>query len=255
MNLQDYKKLISMAFVRNTRRGYADWRDCGWLCQDVTEGLEAAAEGLSDENRYADLFELSIWAYQKWNNTDKDDSNGETQVFCVCVSEIWEKVYRDGEIGFSHDLMLDGLLKILDGRVYDYMEDTIYDFVLEHFKSDEELSRKEQFLLDGMEDIKRQIPENDILKYSLHVKEDYYVRVLADQRRPIQEIRDFICTRDRFGNKGLLAQIETEYGNFDEAIAIYKEQIASRTDSYWADKPRKALMDIYKSRGKHHGLQ
>lgn len=38
MKLQDYKKFITAAFVNNTRRGFADWRDCGGLCMDVTEG-------------------------------------------------------------------------------------------------------------------------------------------------------------------------------------------------------------------------
>lgn len=35
--------------------------------------------------------------------------------------------------------------------------------------------------------------------------------------------------------KELLAQIETEYGNYDEAIRLYREQIDSRPDSYWSD--------------------
>lgn len=104
--------------------------------------------------------------------------------------------------------MLDILLEHLDGRVFDYMEDGIYDFVLKHFKSEDELAKKEQFLLKVMGDLKCQIPENEILQYSLHVKEDYYVRVLADQKRPIQEIRDFLKFRDRYTNKELLAQIE-----------------------------------------------
>ena len=29
MKLQDYKKFITADFVNNTRRGFADWRDCG----------------------------------------------------------------------------------------------------------------------------------------------------------------------------------------------------------------------------------
>lgn len=51
---------------------------------------------------------------------------------------------------FSHDVMLEHL----DGRVYDYMEDEIYDFVLKHFKNEEQLIRKEQFLRRVMDGIK-----------------------------------------------------------------------------------------------------
>lgn len=249
MRLQDYKKFITAAFVNNTRSGFADWRDCGDLCMDVIEGLEEAKEGLCAENRYANLFDLCNWTYVKWSNTDKDDSNGETQDFCACVYDIWETVYTEGEQSLSHKQMLDILLEHLDGRVFDYMEDEIYDFILKHFKSEDELVKKKQFLLKVMDDLRRQIPEKEILQYSLHVKEEYYVRVLADQKRPIQEIREFLQSGDRYTNKELLAQIETEYGNYDEAIRLYREQIDSRPDSYWSDGPRKALMEIYMIQG------
>ena len=143
MRLQDYKKFITTAFVNNTRRGFADWRDCGSLCRDVVDCLEGAKDLLCAENRYEDLFKLCNWTYMKWSNTDKDDSNGETQDFCACAYAIWETIYNDGEQFLAHNKMLDTLLEHLDGRVYGCMEDTIYDFVLRHFKSEEELAKKE----------------------------------------------------------------------------------------------------------------
>jgi hypothetical protein len=145
--------------------------------------------------------------------------------------------------------MLDTLLKHLDGRLIDYMEDDIYDFVLKHFKTQEELARKEQFLLALMDKLKKQIPEKEIVQYTLNVIEEYYARVLADQERPIEEIRDFLNKRNRYSTRELLAQIEKDYGNYNEAIALYKEQLAERSNYYWADGPRKALMDIYKLQG------
>ncbi len=249
MKLQDYKKFITAAFAANTRRGFADWRDCGNLCMDVTGILEGAKEGLCGEGRYADLFKLCNRTYEKWGNTDKDDSNGETQEFCACVYDIWEIIYRDGKNDLSHERMLDTFLQLLDGRVIDYMEDRIYDFVIEHFKSSDELAKKEQFLLKRMDDLKPLIQEKEVTEYSLYVKEHYYVRILADQHRAIEEIRDFLNSRDSYSNKKLLAQIEAEYGNYDEAIALYKDLIESRPDAYWSDGHRKALMEIYKAQG------
>ena len=249
MRLQDYKKSVTAAFAANTRRGFADWRDCGNLCMDVTDMLEGAKEGLCEEGRYADLCDLCNWTYVKWGNTDKNDSNGETQEFCACVYDIWETIYRDGESDLSHENMLETLLQHLDGRVIDYMEDELYDFILAHFKSDDELAKKERFLLKVMDGLKLRIQEEELTKYSLYVKEHYYVRILADQHRPIEEIRDFLNSRDSFSNKELLAQIEAEYGNYDEAIALYKELIGSRPDAYWADGHREALMEIYKAQG------
>ena len=171
MKLSDYKKLITMTFANNTRRGYADWRDCGRLCMDVINCLEITKEELCAELRFMDLFALCSWAYVKWSNTDKDDSNGETQEFCGCVYDIWERIYWDGEQNFTHNKMLEGLLELLDGRVFDYLEDVVYHFILDHFKEEDELARKEQFLLNVMEGLKEQIPHRDSLKYSLYVKE------------------------------------------------------------------------------------
>jgi hypothetical protein len=34
----------------------------------------------------------------------------------------------------SHDRMLEKFLKLLEGKVRDYMEDTVYDFILGRFK-------------------------------------------------------------------------------------------------------------------------
>lgn len=69
MRLQEYKKLMTKAFTNNTRRGFVDWRDCGKLYMDVTEGLEGAADELCAENRYSDLFSLANRTYVKWNST------------------------------------------------------------------------------------------------------------------------------------------------------------------------------------------
>lgn len=249
MNLFDYKSSILSAFLENTRSGFADWRDCRRLCEDVIESLETAQEDFVTQGNYADLFELANWTYVNWSNTDKDDSGGETQEFCNCIYDIWEVVYVEGSNSISSDQILDGLMELLDGRLVDYMEDAVYRFILEHFNRIDQLERKEQFLLQRMEIIKRGIPENESLQYSLPVIEHYYARVLADQKKPIQEIREFLNSKDSYTNKVLMAQLETSYGNYDEAIAIYQGLIEDRPDSYWSDGHRKSLMEIYKAQG------
>ena len=124
------------------------------------------------------------------------------------------------------------------------------DAISKHFKSEDELAIKKEYLLKKMDEIRKKIPERDVLKYTLNVLEQYYARVLADQKRPIQEIRDYLNAREGYCNKELLAQIETEYGNYDEAIALYKGLIDSRPDGYWSDPHRNALMEIYRTQGR-----
>ena len=246
MRFQEYKKLITAAFAQNTRGGLVDSRNCRRLCLDVSTILEEVQEDLRRENRYAELFKLCSWAYVKWEKTNKDDSYGETGDFCRCVYTIWEVIYREGEQSLPHDKMLELFLEQLDGKAFDYLEDRIYEFILGNFKSKEELARKEQFLIKVMKELK-QTP--DYYENDLYLAEHYYAQVLADQMRPIQEIRELLNSRDSYVNKTLLAQIETKYGNYDEAISLYKDQIEERPNSYWSNDPRKALMEIYSVQG------
>ena len=117
MKLQDYKKLMTRLLPGTHRRGSSDWRDCGDLCMDVIgETWKEQRKSSALRVRYEDLFKLCNWTYVKWSSTDKDDSNGETQEFCACVSEIWETIYNDGEQILPHSKMLDTLLEHLDGK-------------------------------------------------------------------------------------------------------------------------------------------
>lgn len=249
MTLADYKKMLNAVFVANTRRGFADWRSCGTLCMDTVNLMEMARSDFAANRRYKELFDLSGRAYIMWSQTDKDDSNGETQDFCDCITEIWDEIYNHGTESVSHDSMMVFFFQTLDGTVVDYMEDDIYRFLLSHFKDKEELEAKERFLALKMGIVKDEMKTNEIRKYSLNVLEDYYIRVLGDLKRPIEEIRKFVKKRNGYTLINLLAEIETEYGNFNEAIAIHKARIAERPDEYWSNEHRKALMDIYKSLG------
>lgn len=239
----EYKKEITAIFNSYTRRGFADWRQCGDLCMDICSFLENAADALSREGRYADLFEITNRCYMKWSSTDKDDSNGETQSFCISVQEIWAMVYEKGEDSISHGMMQKWFMEQLEGHtVIDYMEDDLYDFMLRHFKGDEELHLKKAML-------ERILKDSATSKFSISVLEEYYIRVLADLKTPIEEIRDFVAKSDGYSIVDTLAAIEVEYGNYDAAISIYEKRIEERPDHYWSNKPRRALMDIYKKLG------
>ena len=52
MTLTEYKKEITEIFRKNTRRGFADWRQCGNLCRDLTGFLEKSAVELTGMGRY-----------------------------------------------------------------------------------------------------------------------------------------------------------------------------------------------------------
>ena len=81
----EYKKEITTIFSRNTSHGFSDWRQCGNLCMDCCTFLGDAADALSSEGRYADLFEITNRCYIKWSSTDKDDSNGDGTEKYRCI--------------------------------------------------------------------------------------------------------------------------------------------------------------------------
>lgn len=253
MELKEYKQEITRIFAGNRKNGFVEWRRTRSLLSDTVCALETARDELCAEKRYEDLFSLTCRTYIKWGNTDKDDSGGETSEFCAFVCSIWEKIYEEGTERLSHDRMLEKFLKLLEGKVGDYMEDVVYDFILGRFKSEKQLARKDAFLLKVMEDLRQKINENSIYKYSLYVKEDYYAGLMAERKRPIEEIRNFLCSRDRYGNKMLLAEIEADYGNWDEAAALCRAHIAERPAPYWSDESRILLMEILKTKGDREG--
>lgn len=239
----EYKKEITAIFNSHTRRGFADWRQCGNLCMDICGFLENAAEALDREGRYADLFDITNQCYMKWSSTDKDDSNGETHGFCISVQENWALVYENGKEAVSHEKMQKWFMDQVEGHtVIDYMEDDLYDFLLKHFKGEDELLLKKAML-------ERVMKDPDTSEYSIPVLEDYYIRVLADMKVPIEMIRKFVAKSKSYTTEKLLADIEVEYGNFDAAIALYEKRIAERPDKYWSNEPRRALIDIYKKTG------
>ena len=239
----EYKKEITAIFNSNMSRGFCDWRMCGSLCMDSCNFLSDAAATLSEEGRYDDLFEITNRCYIKWSDTDKDDSNGETQNFCANIQENWTLVYEKGQDAISHAQMQKWFMEQLeDHTVIDYMEDDLYDFLLKHFKEKDELILKKEML-------ERVMKAPDTSKYSVPVLQDYYIRVLADLKTPIKDIRTYAKKCDGYCIRETMAIIEEEYGNYDAAIAIYEKHIAERPDRYWSNEPRRALIEIYKKIG------
>ena len=195
----EYKKEITAIFSSNTSRGFSDWRQCGSLCMDTCNFLADAADALSQESRYADLFEITNRCYMKWSDTDKDDSNGETQSFCASIQDNWALVYDKGQRDISHAQMQKWFMEQLEEHtVIDYMEDDIYDFLLKHFKEADELALKKAM-------IKKVMKASATSKYSIPVLQDYYIRVLADLNIVIRNERDYNRKR-LLGDSGIRVQ-------------------------------------------------
>ena len=105
-----------------------------------------------------------------------NDSNGEMGGLLLFIFEHWEIIYQNASASLSHDAMINALFKLLDGKIIDYVEEPIYEFIVNHFKSPDQFVRKEKFLLQVMEKEKTKTFSSML---SI-IKEVYYVQVLAD---------------------------------------------------------------------------
>ncbi len=250
MTLAEYKKEITAIFRRNTRGGFADWRLCGRLEDEIEDFLERSRRQLLKEGREKDLFEITGRAFLKWGNTDKDDSNGETQDFAYIVCDIWDSIYAREEADISHGKMFEWFMSKMDGSVIDYMEDTLLDYVMDHFKEPEFLEKKLDFLNTRIAELTREAEEDSWRGYSIDSYKERVLQIMSEQGRPIESIRDYAKDMERPSSRELLAEIELTYGNTSAAIAIYEELAAGETGKWWSRHNYSIrLKEIYKENG------
>ena len=146
MEFKEYRDEINHIFAAYSRRGFVDYYNCRGLWSDMTSLMTEATADLGRQGQYKELFELANKAFLKWAKTDKDDSDGETQDFVCYVFSAWDVVYAADDPKINHAKMLEWFLKNLDGSVIDYMEDELYRYMMEHFKKEELLNKKMNFL-------------------------------------------------------------------------------------------------------------
>ena len=250
MTLAEYKKEITAIFRRNTRNGFADWRQCGRLENEIESFLEKSRKQLLKESRDKDLFEIACRAFIKWGTTDKDDSNGETQYFVGIVCEIWDDLYKREQADLPHEKMFDWFMSKMDGTVIDYMEDVLLDYVMDHFKEPEILTKKLDFLYARIADLTEKSEEDSWHSYSIEGYKRNVLQIMSEQGRPIEFIRNYAKDMKHPSSREQLARIEQKYGNTAEAIAIYEDLAAGETSRVWGRHDYSIkLKDIYKENG------
>lgn len=232
MTKQDYRKMVTAAFRSNTYRGYADWKHCRRLCEAVTDVMCEAAE-----DRYLrpyEIFDVIGYAFLKWAKTDKDDSYGETHDFLGYVEGIWSKLPET-------DDMLTWIISHCDGSLIDYMEWFLLDYMMNYFKDRNYQERKMAYLEDRLLKAQKRDPKTSWDEYEVRDSKKRIMRLMGEMKYPIEEIR--ACG----GAQDLLAEIELEYGNIPEAIALYDE-LAEKEGSL-SCKYQEIVKNLYKKYG------
>lgn len=246
MDVKEYKKEITVIFNRYSRRGYVDYWACSRLCSDLCDLLQHASNELSGK----ELFDVACRAFIKWGKTDKDDSDGDTQVFMGEIMTIWDVLHECNQQEISHEKMLQWFMKTLNGSVFDYMEEYLYEFMISHFKEIELLQIKFDFIQAKIQEKKEQLPEHSYFQYEIERFQIYCLQIMGERKDSIESIRKFAGKLNSDSAKEKLAEIEMEYGNLDRAIEIYQLLAVKEDSNSWRkNQYRMILKDIYKTQG------
>jgi hypothetical protein len=132
--------------------GFVDWRNASsFASRLISEVIFDLRDFTLDDDEAKKAFDVSIYVFCLFADTDIDDSGGETQYFTDECIELWDSIVENSE---SRDL-LEYIFKKLTQTCEkigfgEYMSDEIDAFISEHFKDND-------FTLSKLESIDRRI--------------------------------------------------------------------------------------------------
>ena len=142
------KKLKKSAYAIfrgcSDRHGFIDWRNAFNLISRLdNEIMFNLRDFTADEKEAKAAFDVSLYVYDLFNNTDIDDSGGETQMFVSGCIELWNDIIENNESENFAKYIFEKLNSISDKvGLGEYMSDEIENFISEHFNEDSFLSAR-----------------------------------------------------------------------------------------------------------------
>ena len=245
--LRGYKKNMRAVFSRSTRNGFVDWRHLDYLYDEIIQLMNDALQDFSLPLEWRELLNFTFATCIKWANTPMQE-NGETMDFVYRTMEIWEETYQSMP-DEEEKKMLDFFLTRLDGRMADYVEERVYDFVIGHFKSPSLLAIKRKFIESKLSVLEETEKDGHCSEYPIYAHKNYMLQILSDEGAPIEDIEAY--AQGYGGNHGkLLLKIYRERGEREREMKLLQEVIADRyiwDHENWENKKR--LKELYHESG------
>jgi hypothetical protein len=233
------------------RGGYIDWRNAGiFASRLVSEVILYLMDFTSDDEEAKAAFDVSLYVYELFYDTEIDDSGGETQYFTdECIS-LWDKVLAGRENSELAEYMLDKLtLKYSEIGMGEYMADEIDEFISEHFKG-------KSFVLKKLEMIDERISslEND----DSWSGEFYLTRSIVERIELMKEMAIDEIEIDAFKNKywhlPVIRKMEMEElenaGKLSELIQLLeKSKEMDKSSMRYVSEHSRKLVECYNKDG------
>ncbi|MBM6990496.1 MAG: hypothetical protein I3I98_03685 [Mobilibacterium timonense] len=258
--VKEYKKQIQTLFSRAKVHGFVDWRHMGPLESGVLDLLDDARQELSAPEDRWDLFAVANAVFLKWGKTDMDD-DGDTQMVMDEVTDAWDDVICRLADEKEQKKALDFFMKNTDGKVIDYVENYLYQFMDTHFRTPEFLKIKRSFLEDKIRQVESSDKDDFLKECDKTDLKEYLLQVLSDEGAPIEEVEAYAKTVGRQDISDRMLRIYEERGEIEREIAllrkIIEEQKGRPFRSFSYKKYEMKLKDIYQRTGRaeeHYAL-
>ena len=220
-----YKKKETARSIHNQfsdRHGFVDWRNAGNFTSNLIHNVISELHDFasSDIEEVKAAFDVSLYVYQLFADTDIDDSGGETQYFTDACLELWEDIIESCESDELAGYILDKLNCECERiGIGEYMAKEIDDFISDHF-SVEGFAKSRLEVLD--ERINRFINDNSWTgKFNLTNSIKARIDIMQEIGTPEKEIIEF---RKQYWHLPEIRKIEMqEYetaGNLKELIML-----------------------------------
>ena len=243
------------------RHGFVDWRNASsFASRLIAEVIFELRDFTSDDDEAKAAFDVSLYVYHLFADTDIDDSGGETQYFTDECLNLWESIVENAEnrdlLEYIYEKLTQTCEKIGFGE---YMADEIDTFVSAHFKDDgfaltklEAIdSRIEHFANDrswhGDYELSKSIKERIKLMKDLgHSKGD--IEAFRAQHWHLPAIREIVMSElENAGNLHDLIQLLEESKEMDSGFpGLVSKYSKKLVDCYFNDGwPGKAREELY----------
>lgn len=258
--VKEYKKQIQTLFSRAKVHGFVDWRHMGPLESGVLDLLDDARQELSAPEDRWDLFAVANAVFLKWGKTNMDD-DGNTQTVMDEVTDAWDDVIGRLVDEKEQKKALDFFMKHTDGKVIDYVEDYLYQFMDTHFRTPEFLKIKRSFLEDKIRQVESSDRDEFLKEYDVTELKEYLLQVISDEGAPIEEVEAYAKTVGGHAVDNRMLRIYEERGEIEREIAllrkIIEEQGGRPFRSFSYTKYEMKLKEIYQRTGRaeeHYAL-
>lgn len=258
--VKEYKKQIQDIFSCAKVNGFVDWRHMGPLTRGILDLMDDARKELSAPEDRWDLFAVANYVFLKWGNTDMDD-DGDTQMVMDEVTDAWDDVICRLADEKEQKKALDFFMKNTDGKVIDYMEDYLYQFMDTHFRTPEILKIKRSFLEDKIRQVESSDRNDFLKKHDMADLKDYLLQILSDEGAPIEEVEAYAKTVGGFAVDDRLLRIYEERREIEKEITLLRKIIGKQDghtfNSFSYTKYEMKLKNLYQRTGRteeHYAL-